>query len=152
VSVSCGGCVYILCALRCVRIVRCLCVYTVCAALCPYRAVAVCIYCVCCVVSVSCGGCVYALRCVRIVRWLCVYTVCAALCPYRAVAVCMRCVVSVSCGGCMVSYVLLPSRLYSFLSVVTPLARSHRLSWENLPAVVSRCLPPIHPNRTSRAL
>jgi hypothetical protein len=35
-----------------------------------------------------------------------------------------------------------PSRLYSFLSVVTLLARSHRLSWENLPAVVSHCLPP----------
>jgi hypothetical protein len=38
--------------------------------------------------------------------------------------------------------VLIPSRLYSFLSVVTLLARSHRLPWENLPAVVSRCLPP----------
>jgi hypothetical protein len=33
-------------------------------------------------------------------------------------------------------------RVYSFLSVLTLLARSHRLSWENLPAVVSRCLPP----------
>jgi hypothetical protein len=37
---------------------------------------------------------------------------------------------------------IIPSRLYSFLSVVTLLARSHRLSWENLPAVVSHCLPP----------
>jgi hypothetical protein len=39
-------------------------------------------------------------------------------------------------------YIYIPSRLYSFLSVVTLLPRSHRLSWENLPAVVSRCLPP----------
>jgi hypothetical protein len=39
-------------------------------------------------------------------------------------------------------WIIIPSRLYSFLSVVTLLARSHGLSWENLPAVVSRCLPP----------